>query len=110
MVWKFSGPMEGAKEGLDALRSQGKKLAFVSNNSFISRKRYEDNFTNLGIAFDYTNDLVHPAAATVAYLKKRNFTGNIYVLASDAFKTVLEEAGFDCLSMVIKINLIIIAN
>lgn len=91
--------MEGAKEGLEALRSN-KSLAYVSNNSFLSRQKYEEHFANLGINFDYDKDLVHPAAATVAYLKKLQFQGIVYVIGSEPFKAVLEDAGIEFISMV----------
>lgn len=91
--------MEGAKEGLEALRNANKPLAFVSNNSFLSRKVYEDNFSQLVDDFDYTKDLIHPAEATAIYLRQRNFTGLVYVMASASFREVLEAAGFNCYSL-----------
>lgn len=92
--------MEGAKEGLQAIQRQQKRLSYVSNNSFLSRQTYEQNFANLGVTFDFNQDLIQPATATVAYLRSINFNGIIYVMASDAFKEVLEAAGFECFSMV----------
>lgn len=92
--------MAEAKEGLQALRSLQKPIAFVSNNSFISREKYEDNFRNLGVDFDYEKDLLHPAEAIAMYMKNLNVQGPIYLLGSGAFRAVLEKAGFQCFSMV----------
>lgn len=101
VIWEFTGPLAGAKEGLEALQKTGnKKWAFASNNSFSTRAVYEDKFRNLGVPFDYTKDLMHPAEATANYLRKQNISGVIYVMASPSFKQVLESAGFECFSMV----------
>lgn len=100
VVWHFSGSLTGAKEGLDVIRNLGKRLVYVSNNSFNSRECYEERFLNLNIPFHYAKDLLHPAAATVDYLKKYQVTGTVFVIASEAFVKVLEEAGITCYSMV----------
>lgn len=100
VVWHFSGPLTGAKEGLEVIRNHGKQLLYVSNNSFNSRSSYEEKFQSLGVPFDYTRDLIHPATATVDYLRQINVTGPVYVIGSDAFIQVLESAGIQCFHMV----------
>lgn len=100
VVWSFTGPLEGAKEGLAALKSTNKRLAFVSNNSFFSKEMFEEKFSGLELDFNYEQDLLHPAAATVTYLQSINFTGSIFLIGSDSFRNVLEGNGFKCISMV----------
>lgn len=47
---------------------------------------------------------MHPAKSTVEYLKNINFQGLIYIIASDAFKSVLKKEGFQLKDGVCKLN------
>lgn len=77
-------------------------MGFVTNNSYQSKQLFESRFHDeLEHEFNYKEDLLHPAEATVTYLKSIDFQGMIYLIASDPFRAVLEAAGFQCLAMVI---------
>ena len=49
VIWKGDCLIEGIEETLDMLRSMGKRLIFVTNNSTKSRKSYAKKFESLGL-------------------------------------------------------------
>jgi phosphoglycolate phosphatase len=49
VIWKGDKLINGVPETLDMLRSMGKKLVFVTNNSTKSRKQYGKKFESLGL-------------------------------------------------------------
>ncbi|CAN0899600.1 Phosphoglycolate phosphatase 1B, chloroplastic [Linum grandiflorum] len=49
VIWKGDKLIEGVPETLDMLRSRGKRLVFVTNNSTKSRKQYGKKFETLGL-------------------------------------------------------------
>eukprot|EP00850_Spirogloea_muscicola_P012554 SM000081S22688 [mRNA] locus=s81:586503:589952:- [translate_table: standard] len=49
VIWKGDKLIEGVPETLDFLRSQGKRLIFVTNNSTKSREQYGKKFKTLGL-------------------------------------------------------------
>lgn len=77
-----------------ALKLLGKKLKFISNNSVRPQENYDEMFSKLAISID-ENDLIHPVRSIVKYLKRINFEGLIYCIASTQFKNVLRSAGFE---------------
>lgn len=50
VIWKGDCLIEGIEETLDMLRSMGKRLVFVTNNSTKSRKSYAKKFESLGLS------------------------------------------------------------
>lgn len=101
VIWKFEGPLQGGRDGLNALKSLNKRIGFVTNNSYQSKELFESRFRDeLQHQFNYQEDILHPAEATVTYLKSIDFQGMIYLIASDPFRAVLEAAGFQCIAMV----------
>ncbi|CAN1301190.1 Phosphoglycolate phosphatase 1B, chloroplastic [Linum perenne] len=50
VIWKGDKLIEGVPETLDMLRSRGKRLVFVTNNSTKSRKQYGKKFETLGLS------------------------------------------------------------
>ena len=50
VIWKGDKLIDGVSETLDWLRSKGKKLVFVTNNSLKSRTQYAKKFHSLGIS------------------------------------------------------------
>ena len=49
VIWKGDSLIEGVPETLDLLRSMGKRLIFVTNNSTKSRAGYTKKFESLGL-------------------------------------------------------------
>ncbi|KAL4193898.1 hypothetical protein AMTRI_Chr06g201620 [Amborella trichopoda] len=74
VIWKGDSLIEGVPETLDMLRSKGKRLVFVTNNSTKSRKQYGKKFETLGLAVN-----------------------EVYVIGEDGILKELELAGFQYL-------------
>ncbi|CAI0374196.1 unnamed protein product [Linum tenue] len=71
VIWKGDKLIDGVPETLDLLRSKGKKLVFVTNNSTKSRRQYAAKFHSLGIS-----------------------VSEVYVIGMEGIVKELEQAGF----------------
>ena len=72
VIWRGDTLIEGVPETLDMLRSMGKKLIFVTNNSTKSRKGYQSKFTNLGLTVA-PEEIYSSSFAAAAYLDSTKF-------------------------------------
>ncbi|XP_010929041.2 phosphoglycolate phosphatase 2 [Elaeis guineensis] len=98
VIWKGDKLIEGVPEALQALRSMGKKLVFVTNNSRKSRKQYAKKFAALGL--DVSEDEIFSSSfAAAMFLKLKNFPKDkkVYVVGEEGILEELELAGFTCL-------------
>ncbi|OLY79114.1 4-nitrophenylphosphatase [Smittium mucronatum] len=68
VIWLGSKVIPGAKETIEYLKSQGKKLIFVTNNSSVSRAKYAEKFQKFNIKVE-EQDIFSSAYATAVYLK-----------------------------------------
>ncbi|CAM6065966.1 unnamed protein product [Sphagnum tenellum] len=94
VIWKGDKLINGVPETLDMLRSMGKKLVFVTNNSTKSRKQYGKKFESLGL--DVTEEEIFASSfAAAAYLKSINFPSNkkVYVVGEAGIQLELKQAG-----------------
>lgn len=96
VVWNFTGPIPEVDHALQLLKSNGKKLAFISNNGMRTMEEYRQKFQSLGIEAR-EHDVVHPALTTVKYLKSVNMTDAVYCMGTEVFKDYLRCAGFTVL-------------
>lgn len=72
VIWRGDTLIEGVPETLDMLRSMGKKLIFVTNNSTKSRKGYQSKFTSLGLTVA-PEEIYSSSFAAAAYLDSTKF-------------------------------------
>ncbi|KAG0476744.1 hypothetical protein HPP92_013585 [Vanilla planifolia] len=98
VVWKGDKLIDGVSETLDMLRSKGKRLVFVTNNSTKSRKQYGKKFETLGLNVS-EEEIFASSFAAAAYLKSINFPNDkkVYVIGEDGILKELELAGFQYL-------------
>ncbi|KAJ6987413.1 hypothetical protein NC653_020617 [Populus alba x Populus x berolinensis] len=111
VIWKGDKLIDGVPQTLDMLRSRGKRLVFVTNNSTKSRKQYGKKFESLGL--DVSEEEIFASSfAAAAYLKSIDFPkdkkasnnlfyflqwGFVYVVGEDGILKELELAGFQYL-------------
>lgn len=98
VIWKGDKLIEGVSGALQAFRSMGKKLVFVTNNSRKSRKQYAKKFSALGV--DVNEDEIFSSSfAAAMFLKLNNFPTDkkVYVVGEEGILEELELAGFSCL-------------
>jgi 4-nitrophenyl phosphatase len=95
VIWNGSELLPNVKETLSYLRSQNKKLIFVSNNSTKSRKAYVHKFTKLGIPADETEIFGSSYSAAIYLSRVLHFPKDkkVYVLGERGIEEELESEG-----------------
>lgn len=95
VIWKGDTLIDGVSETLEMLRSKGKKLVFVTNNSRKSRRQYAKKFNSVGIAVN-EDEIFSSSFAAAMYLKTINFPREkkVYVIGEEGILEELELAGF----------------
>jgi len=95
VIWRGDSVIERVPEVLDYLRSKGKRLFFVTNNSTKSRKGYLGKFTGLGLPVE-AEEIFSSSFAAAAYLEEINFkaTGKkVYVIGEIGIQEELDLIG-----------------
>lgn len=90
VIWRGDSLIDGVPRVLDRLRSLGKRLFFVTNNSTKSRAGYKSKFTSLGLDVK-PEEIFSSSFAAAAYLEQSGFkdTGKkVYVIGE---KGICEE-------------------
>lgn len=95
-LWWYRKQIPGVPEAIKLLEENGKRLCYVSNNSFISKDTYREKFAGIGVRIK-EEDLVYPVLALIQYLEEIKFKGVIYCIGSNIFKDHLRNAGFEIL-------------
>ncbi|KAL4576408.1 hypothetical protein LXL04_012501 [Taraxacum kok-saghyz] len=97
VIWKGDSLIEGVPETLELLRSKGKRLVFVTNNSIKSRKQYGKKFETLGLSVN--EEEIFASSFAAAYLQPINFPKDkkIYVIGEEGILIELGQAGFSYL-------------
>ncbi|KAG2688691.1 hypothetical protein I3760_09G107300 [Carya illinoinensis] len=72
VIWKGDTLIDGVPQTFDMLRSKGKKLVFVTNNSTKSRRQYANKFQSLGISVT-EDEIFSSSFAAAMFLKVKNF-------------------------------------
>ncbi|KAE7995196.1 hypothetical protein FH972_000021 [Carpinus fangiana] len=95
VIWKGDTLIDGVPQTLDMLRSKGKKLVFVTNNSTKSRRQYAKKFQSLGISIN-EDEIFCSSFAAAMFLKVNNFPREkkVYVIGEEGILEELELAGF----------------
>ncbi|MFS7936493.1 putative phosphoglycolate phosphatase [Helianthus anomalus] len=98
VIWKGDKLIDGVPETLELLRSKGKRLVFVTNNSTKSRKQYGKKFETLGLNVN-EEEIFASSFAAAAYLQSIDFPKDkkVYVIGEQGILIELELAGFSYL-------------
>ncbi|KAJ8437637.1 hypothetical protein Cgig2_005388 [Carnegiea gigantea] len=96
VIWKGDTLIDGVPQTLDLLRSKGKKLVFVTNNSSKSRRQYATKFHSLGIPVSEVDEIFSSSFAAAMYLKSIEFPRDkkVYVVGGEGILEELQLAGF----------------
>ena len=91
VIWLGDSVIEGVPETLDFLRSQGKQLVFVTNNSTKSRAGYLKKFTGLGLDVK-AEEIYSSSYAAAAYLEATSFPKDkkVYVVGDVGIEEELD--------------------
>ncbi|KAF5742827.1 phosphoglycolate phosphatase 2-like [Tripterygium wilfordii] len=95
VIWKGDKLIDGVTQTIDFLRFKGKKLVFVTNNSFRSRRQYAEKFRSLGITVS-EDEIFSSSFAAAMYLRAKNFPPEkkVYVIGGEGILEELQLAGF----------------
>lgn len=90
-VYKGSSVIPGGKKFVDRLRSSGKKLFFLSNNSSKSKAQYQERLKGLGIEVS-EKDIILSSDGLISYLVS-NKIKRTFVVGTKALTSMLSEVG-----------------
>jgi phosphoglycolate phosphatase len=94
VVWRGDSLIEGVSETIDFLRSLGKKLFFVTNNSTKSREGYLGKFTKLGLNIS-AEEIYSSSYAAAAYLESISFPKDkkVYIIGDVGIQEEMDLLG-----------------
>jgi 4-nitrophenyl phosphatase len=97
VIWISDKLLPNVKETLSYLRSQGKRLIFVSNNSTKSRRAYAQKFKTLGIPASEDEIFGSSYSAAIYLSRVVNFpaTKKVYVLGEQGVEEELASEGIN---------------
>ncbi|CAG2066737.1 unnamed protein product, partial [Timema podura] len=97
VLWRVAeGPISGSPQTINKLKSLGKKVFLMSNNSASSLEKYVTSCELMGMPIPKEN-IITPSAAVAYYLKEQNLENKkIFVLGTSHFMNYLREAGLHC--------------
>ncbi|MEW6189420.1 MAG: HAD-IIA family hydrolase [Actinomycetota bacterium] len=71
VIYLQDSPISGAREVINYLKSAGKSILFLTNNSYYTAKHYVERLSSMGIQVS-PDRVLTSAAATAMYLKKHH--------------------------------------
>lgn len=89
--------IKGAKEMIDIVRSQGKKVYFFTNNSSRSPMGYVKKLTDLGFSGIKREDIMTSGDVMINYLKKQKNDPKVYLSGSPELIEQFRQAGIKLL-------------
>ncbi|CAE7554516.1 PGLP1B [Symbiodinium pilosum] len=95
VIWRGDSLIPGIPQVITNLRSEGKKLFFVTNNSTKSRAGYKSKFTSLGLDVQ-PEEIFSSSFAAAAYLEQTSFkqTGKkVYIIGEKGIGEELDLVG-----------------
>ncbi|KAJ3657394.1 hypothetical protein Zmor_009201 [Zophobas morio] len=93
VLWNVLETIPGAAAAVASLQNLGKTFIVVSNNTTATLDDYHHDFTSKGFPIKREN-IVTPIQTTISYLKKQNFSKEVFVLGTHPLKKSLRDAGF----------------
>jgi 4-nitrophenyl phosphatase len=95
VMWRGDVPVAGATETIDALRTAGKRVAFVTNNASRSARDYAAKLMRMHVP-TAPNDVVTSAHAVVAHLREIGLErgARVHVFGTASLAQILRGAGF----------------
>ncbi|ODN02003.1 Phosphoglycolate phosphatase [Orchesella cincta] len=96
VLWLGMDPLENAQALVIKLRSMGKKVFFMTNNSTRTQEEFLEKFNKLGFEAS-VDEIVGTAFLAALYLKECGFKDKVYVIGSEGITKELAKVGIDSL-------------
>jgi len=90
-VWRGDDLLEGAKDGIEALRESGMDVVFVSNGTDIDRDAFDGRLDELGLSTDI--EVITAASATAEYLAEVHPGAEVFTVGQQPIAAELDAAG-----------------
>jgi HAD superfamily hydrolase (TIGR01450 family) len=91
------GPVPGAPEAVAALKRAGRRVAVVTNNSFLARAELHAKLTGLGFPIEQDEIFTAPVAAA-HYIARQQPAARVYAQGSPGLRAELRAAGLRLVS------------
>jgi phosphoglycolate/pyridoxal phosphate phosphatase family enzyme len=98
VLWRGDAAIPGAHEMIALMRSLGKRVVFVTNNSTKSRDTYVKKLASQGIPAT-VDEIVTSAWATVAYMKNEKIAGKVYYVGEAGLGQELKNEGYEAFGL-----------
>ncbi|XP_011185232.2 uncharacterized protein LOC105213839 [Zeugodacus cucurbitae] len=102
VMWMIASPLPRTGQAVNTLKTYGKQVLFVSNNSLRTDEDYVERFHGIGVKDFQGNDIMHPVKAMLYYLKKHNIKQPVFSICSAAGNETLRDGGIDLRSLATK--------
>lgn len=96
-IYLGNSVIDGAKEMIETVREQGKKVYFFTNNSSRSPMGYVKKLTDLGFKDIKREDIMTSGDVMINYLKKQKKNPKVYLSGSPELEKQFEAAGIELL-------------
>ena len=93
VLWFLDKPVPGSAHTLRKLQELGKQLYLISNNSTITIDELRKRLDSYGLDIK-PKQIINTAKTISWYLKKIQFTGEAFVIATTQFRQILIDDGF----------------
>jgi HAD superfamily hydrolase (TIGR01457 family) len=93
VLYRGSEPVPGAADAVSRLRSLGKRVTFVTNNSGRTPEAVAGHLRAMGVAADA--DEVETSALTTAAVLARRGVGSAFVVGEEGIRTALADVGIE---------------
>jgi 4-nitrophenyl phosphatase len=94
-VYRGSTPIDGASAAIQMLRTQGKKILFLTNNSTKTAEEYVNKLNAMGVQVAL-KEILTSSLAIAQYLKKVKI-GRCYIIGEIGLYSALQNEGFTIL-------------
>lgn len=101
VLWRGAQGMDvlpRAQEVVSRLKSMGKNVFFVSNNSTLTQDNLHEKCNSLGFSIDKDHIICAPYVLA-QYLKEINFRKKVYVVGAAAIAQEMQKAGIRCIGI-----------
>ncbi|XP_049312389.1 uncharacterized protein LOC125778469 isoform X1 [Bactrocera dorsalis] len=102
VMWMATSPLPRTGEAANALKDDGKRVYFVSNNSERPEEEYVNKFTRIGVKDFQASHIMHPAKSMLYYIKKHNIKQPVFSLCSAHGNETIRRGGVDVRTLVTK--------
>ncbi|XP_070561365.1 glycerol-3-phosphate phosphatase-like [Ptychodera flava] len=94
VLWRGEDDLiEGSSETLQKLRAIGKRVIYISNNSTMSRQKYQEKLHRLGFQADL-DEIVNVTTVCCRYIKEAlKVKGRVYVIGGQGYAAEMENHG-----------------